>query len=59
MTDNDDVRVGGTVFLMTGPQCGNRNPTSNYSCRLPPDHAGKHAFVREHVDVGRVRQVWS
>lgn len=56
---DDDVRVGGTVFLMAGPQCGNRNPASNYTCRLPPGHDGAHAFVREHLDAGRVRQVWA
>lgn len=55
------VATSGTVMVPIArieTFCGHRSPKSNKPCRRAEHHAGRHAFIREHIRPGLVREVW-
>ena len=39
--------------------CTHRSPRTNLPCSRAAGHGGRHAFIRYHIDPGKVREVWA
>ena len=46
------------VPLHNAPFCNQKSPDTNKPCRRAAGHDGRHAFIRQHVSHGLVREVW-
>lgn len=55
-----DIKATPTLIvpLTNAEWCGQRNPRTNRPCRRAEKHTGRHAFIWQFVQPGKVREVW-
>ena len=46
------------VPLHNAPFCNDKSPRTNLPCRRAENHTGRHAFIRQHISHGLVRETW-